>query len=92
MIASIIDGLLGVIGTPIGAGIFVLTFIYVLAILFSLNYIEMWFLVIISIGILSSESGGGLLPEWLLVVILVPLGWLVGEIIMKRWQGQSQNI
>lgn len=91
VLSSIFEGLLGLLGSPFGVGVFMLVFLISLVVIKGLNYTETWLVVIVAVGALSSDYGGGYLPEWLLVVVLVPFGWVISEIIIKRWQGQTYN-
>lgn len=88
---NIFEGLLGIIGSPFGVGVFVLVFILCLMMIKGLNYTETWLVVLVSVGALTSDYGGGYLPEWVLVGVLLPFGWVLSDIIMKRWQGQTYN-
>ena len=81
---SIFEGLLGILGSPFGVGIFILVFLFSLIVIKGLNYTETWLVVIVAIGALTTDYGGGYLPEWVLVIVLVPFGWVISEIIIKR--------
>lgn len=87
MITSILNGALGLLGSAEAVGIFVLLAFGAFMVIYRTSYTQSWLVILPLISALTAEY----LPLWVLLVVLVPFGWTIAEILVRKWQGSNYS-
>ena len=84
---TIFQGLVGLGGSTWLVGIVLLILILVLLAITNASFEEFWLVLLPVIGSLTPRYGGSLLPDWALLIAVIPFVWLMGDALMKWWGG-----
>lgn len=90
-----IDYVLDTLATMLGAywllGVFIIIVIVVLIAALKFSFEEGFLIMMPLVAGLTPQFGGNMLPNWTILLILVPFALLVSESLMKWYQGGNTS-